>query len=295
MRGRAVLRLAWPAIAALMLAQPAPAQTEVEGVRRSIPMATPAHPREMLETVLLYVGCIQQFQYGKRMLPDPVSFTAAAIEHCRPTRQAGEEFALSVATRDWPPVETPARAEQVRILFDGIDEMYFAAGRTLAEQLPADTVEKSSRYTQLEDCSEIAHGDIDRGEDWVAHKCIGLGGIPIWLRFSDSARSFIGFGAREHNSGMFGLARDNSWPVEWRGVEADGQFEPFAVILRMTLPATRELGEDAGSLFVFRLREDGLSCMVDAEIESNEQARLMADLSWSGYQCLFEPDLPDQR
>jgi len=153
----------------------------------------------------------------------------------------------------------------------------------------ANEVEPSSRYTELESCTLIAHGDVDAGEDWVLNRCNGYDGIPVWRGFTDSARSQLGFGSRPNASGMFGLDRDDSWLVEWRGVDRDGRFEPYAVIVRMTRPAVGVPDDRTGSLFVFRLRSDGLSCMVASDLLSNEEARERADGSRQEYNCLSEP------
>jgi hypothetical protein len=155
--------------------------------------------------------------------------------------------------------------------------------------------ELSSRYTGLGGCTEITHGSLDEGEDWVSHECDGYDGIPIWLRFADSARGYLGFGSRENHSGPFGLNRDDSWPVEWRGVEQDGRFEPFAIIVRMLRPEVGDPNDGTPYLFVFRLRSDGLSCILASDLSSNEEARNIADESRDGYECQFEPDVPRTR
>ena len=81
----------------------------------------------------------------------------------------------------------------------------------------ANPAEITSRYTKLTSCSEVAHGDLERWEDWVSHKCKGYGGIPIWLTFTDSVRGYVGFGRKPNVTGTFGTYRDDKWPVEWRG------------------------------------------------------------------------------
>jgi hypothetical protein len=164
-----------------------------------------------------------------------------------------------------------------------------AAVAQLAAPATAGPAELSSRYTELGSCAAFAQGDVDQGQDWVFHKCQGYDGIPIWLAFMDSARSQLGFGSRPNASGVFGLDRDDSWLVEWRGVNRDGRFEPYAVIVRMTRPAAGVPGDQTGSLFVYRLRSDGLSCMVASDLSSNDEARETADGSRQKYKCLSEP------
>lgn len=143
----------------------------------------------------------------------------------------------------------------------------------------------SSRYTPLSGCREIAFGS-DVG-DGVDHRCKGYGGIPIWLSYRDSTRSYFGFGAKRNLSGMFSAERDDAWPIEWRGRLARGEFQPFAVILRVRgafEPRRR-------SLVVFRLRADGTSCIVGSTDGSNEAARRIADASLARFECEQEPQL----
>lgn len=150
----------------------------------------------------------------------------------------------------------------------------------------------SSRYASMSNCTEIGDGDA-LDEDWIAYRCVSFDDIPVWVNYSDSARSHIGFGPRRNLSGPFGLsARDKSWRIEWRGVARDGRFEPFAAILRLRRPEIGLPTDGRGLLFVFRLREDGTSCMVAADLASNEVARKAADRSLPAFECLSEPQTP---
>jgi hypothetical protein len=143
----------------------------------------------------------------------------------------------------------------------------------------------SSRYTKLDHCTEIAHGDVEQGEDWVQHKCQGYGGVPVWLQFMDSNKGFIGFGRRTNVIGWFGISRDNRLPIEWRGRISAGKFEPFAIIIRMP-----QLIDEPTRLEVFRLRPDGTSCII-GETASNIDARAIADASLTRFHCTAEPEL----
>lgn len=142
-----------------------------------------------------------------------------------------------------------------------------------------------SRYTRLDDCRVVAHGRA--GEDWVSHRCKGYGGVPVWITYTDSARAGFGFGPKQNVSGMYGADRDPAWPLEWRGRPAGTSFRPFAMILRVRVPA-----ETTNLLVVYGLKPDGTSCVVGSTYVSNDVARRIADAS--GHQLICE-DASDHR
>jgi hypothetical protein len=72
------------------------------------------------------------------------------------------------------------------------------------------------------------------------------------------------------------------------GRMAGKRFEPFAVIMRGRMAGM--LPEDGSSLSVFRLRPDGMSCVVGDGIKSNEEARKLAD---AAAPCMGEPVAAD--
>jgi hypothetical protein len=150
-----------------------------------------------------------------------------------------------------------------------------------------DTATMTSRYTRLGDCDEVDHGDIDKGEDWIFHRCEGYDGIPVWLLYVDSSRAQVGFGSTANVTGPFGIDRDDEWPIEWRGNLDDGRFQPITAIIRMPRP----FGEGI-ELIVYRLRTDGTSCIVGSTSGSNETARRIADAAIGSFECLEEPYLP---
>jgi hypothetical protein len=155
------------------------------------------------------------------------------------------------------------------------------AGTAFADQGAA----MASRYTRLSDCRQLAHGA--EGEDWVSHRCRGLGSVPVWLTYTDSTRAGFGFGAKHNVSGMFNAQRDEAWPLEWRGLNTGRSFQPFAVILRVRAPS-----DASGSfLVIYRLRPDGTSCIVGSTHASNEVARQIADASRERFSCEGEPQL----
>ena len=145
----------------------------------------------------------------------------------------------------------------------------------------------SSRYTKLTQCKDVDLAP--SGEDWVYIRCKGLGSIPIWYVCTDSARCRYGFGVKPNVSRrFFGTGRGGSWPIEWRGVQRNGHFNPTAIVVR--LPSADADPTPRGSLIVYRLRGDGTSCIV-GDASSNSDARKIADNSARGFRCVSEPDI----
>lgn len=159
---------------------------------------------------------------------------------------------------------------------------------------PPDPNAPVSSYSTFGSCQEQARGDEDRGQDYVAYECEGLDDLSIWLTFADSSRSYLGFGTRENVSGPYGLHRNPSWLVEWRGFFRVGDFEPYAVIIRMNRPDDGGEKDRAGLLFVYRLLDDGTSCLIGADIQANQVARDIADASITGFECIAEPMVPER-
>ena len=145
-----------------------------------------------------------------------------------------------------------------------------------------------SRYTLLDDCLAVAEGA--PGYDWALLQCEGYDGIPIWWRYADSTRLYVGFGERPNDSGWFGRSRNSEWPIEWRGRFADGKFVPHAVILRMSRAEFDDADVPENFLAVYALREDGTSCILARDLLDNERARSVAD-SASEAVCQSEPYL----
>lgn len=126
------------------------------------------------------------------------------------------------------------------------------------------------RYTPLSDHCEMMDEGAFEGQDWVLHRCQGLAGHPIWIGYADGTRMSLAFGSMQSVSGMFATDRDTSWPVEWRA-RAGGDFQPYATIVRV-----RSLTDGASMLAVYRLADDGSSCLRGVTA-TNEAARELAD------------------
>ncbi|MEH6699715.1 MAG: hypothetical protein V7672_13510 [Brevundimonas sp.] len=126
------------------------------------------------------------------------------------------------------------------------------------------------RYTPLSDHCEMMDEGAFEGQDWVLHRCQGLAGYPVWIGYADGTRMSLAFGAMQTISGMFATERNVSWPVEWRGVAGD-VFQPHAAIVRV-----RSLTDGASMLAVYRIAEDGSSCLRGVTA-TTEAARELAD------------------
>ncbi len=142
--------------------------------------------------------------------------------------------------------------------------------------------------TRLEDC-ELYYENV--ANDALVHRCAGFGGVPIWWRYADSARLYVGFGARPHDNGFFGIEQEPEPEFEWRGVERSTGFVPHAVIIRLSRPPGDALPSKPPAFTIFRLREDGTSCVIELEIATASQARRIADDAVDGFECIYEPNL----
>lgn len=100
-------------------------------------------------------------------------------------------------------------------------------------------------------------------------RCPGAGGIPAWKMQQDLHYITYGFGREPNTSGPTNFSDSDGPPAsvnaEWRGVTRDGRFVPFAVIMRLPDPEKEDRPQAArdNPLYVFRLTEDGKSCVVD--------------------------------
>jgi len=144
-----------------------------------------------------------------------------------------------------------------------------------------------SQYANLTGCKMVAVGDVERGEDWGFLRCNGLGTFPAWYMCQDSARCKLGFGNKPNASVVFEATSFLSWPIEWRGTVQRNQFKPFAAIVRGRWSG---IEGPATTLFVYRFRSDGTSCVV-GEARTNEAARRIADKAANDDHCMSEPDL----
>jgi hypothetical protein len=144
-------------------------------------------------------------------------------------------------------------------------------------------------------CHEIDLGQGEEVGDELGKWCAGLGGRRIWIWYFDAVRVRLGFGRVGNLNGMFDADRNEAWPYEWRGRMVGRRFEPFAVIARVR-PAGDQ--QPATDLVVWRLTNDGMSCIIDRippAPNQNQRARASADRILTGDpSCEAPPDRIDQ-
>ena len=101
----------------------------------------------------------------------------------------------------------------------------------------------------------------------------------------------IGLGSRPNFSGMCETNRDEKWPIEWRGHVIKGRFVPSAAIVRVR---GRFDESGASDLFIYRLRSDGSSCLIDGSASTNAEARAIADAPAAAGDCSNWEDIQNR-
>lgn len=150
----------------------------------------------------------------------------------------------------------------------------------------SETIWRTAPYG--EKCRDIESGNADEGQDFIFRRCTGMGATGIWILYQEGRRMSVGFGSQPHHA-LAGLntERGDSWPVQWGGEQAGGGFTPRVAIVRF-----RKLGEETSTLFVFRLLENGASCVVGeakAGAGQNNKAKAIAGKAMRSWTCLSEP------
>lgn len=107
-------------------------------------------------------------------------------------------------------------------------------------------------------------------------------GVNMYFTYYEGTRFQLGFGTRPNEHGGFATAQNHPGEYDWGGIEVDGVFKPIVVIKRFF-----DLGFDWGqlpidktktALMIFRLAEDGTSCIVSSELTNdNATARKWAE------------------
>ena len=167
----------------------------------------------------------------------------------------------------------------------------FAVGLTT---LPAAAQQIDSSYTDvdLDDCTVVSSDDF--GSTWA---CPGYKGIPVMIAEGD-LRFFVSYGLRSTEE----RAAEQTLPpfnhlgpkIEWRISNAEGQWKPFATILRYF--TQREEGEDEGQILVVTKLEPGATCHVAyidvlANEAANDLAREAADELAPSFDCADDPEI----
>ncbi len=157
--------------------------------------------------------------------------------------------------------------------------------------LPANSTEYISAYTDinLDEC--LLLGADDFRAEWA---CPGYRGFPLYIAESD-LRFYVsyGFGAPNEKSAnqtlpVFNYIND---VIEWRLMQTNGNFIPFATILRWFPDIYDENGiAKKGNILVVTKLEQNNTChiaYIDAKIipNANELAREIADNKAENFNC----------
>jgi hypothetical protein len=137
-------------------------------------------------------------------------------------------------------------------------------------------------------CKDFDIRDVDASEDFIFRQCQSFPRASTWIRYEEGVRLYVGFG-RKPNIAFSGADADRGdWPLVWGGERRGGKFAPTVVIGRFAVH-----GEEprVNRLIVFRLLDNGLSCVVaevDPSPEQNEKAKSLAAAAMKKWTCLNE-------
>lgn len=158
---------------------------------------------------------------------------------------------------------------------------------------PAAAQQIESSYTDLDlNLCTVVQSD-DFGTTWA---CPGLKGLPVMVAEGD-LRMFVSYGltsttekAAQQTLSPFNRLGDT---IEWRVSNAEGQWKPFATILRFHTQGAE--GEPDGEILVVTKVAPGATCHVAyidaaANPDANALARQAADEKASGFDCAGEPE-----
>ncbi|MHB1101961.1 MAG: hypothetical protein ACYC0C_04095 [Devosia sp.] len=156
----------------------------------------------------------------------------------------------------------------------------------------AQQIQSSYTNVNLDECTVIEADDF--GARWA---CPGYKGIPVMIAEGD-LRFFVSYGLKSTEE----KAAEQTLPpfnylgprIEWRVSNMDGQWKPFATILRFF--TSREEGEDESQVLVVTKVEEGATCHVAyidalANPGANELARATADEKAPDFDCAGEPEI----
>jgi hypothetical protein len=127
-------------------------------------------------------------------------------------------------------------------------------------------------------CAEFQASKADGSQgDFLAYKCVSQFGPPMWMVIHDGTRYEFGFGKTENSPQM--ADGDAEGAIEWWGKTQKGKFVPRSVIKRYVFSDHSEPEKRTKQLVVFRLLQNGKSCVlsvVDHSQTENDDARKLA-------------------
>ncbi|MDA7946533.1 MAG: hypothetical protein MPJ78_03560 [Hyphomicrobiaceae bacterium] len=169
------------------------------------------------------------------------------------------------------------------------DRVLFIVGLVGFTAVPASAGEISSAYTSLDldKCNLTASNPNEGG--WAVFECIGHKGMRVRVAEGD-LRYFVSFGpnAEKQIAATQTLTPFNTIhkTLEWRVERKDGEWAPFATILRYFWDSNGKKGQ---TLVVTKL-EDGEACQVahivaNRNPKANELAQKAADTHARTFRC----------
>ncbi len=151
--------------------------------------------------------------------------------------------------------------------------------------------EATSVYTStaLKDVKVLSSSELEKEPeiDHFEHLCKGKGGYELLHRSGD-ARSWIDVRFNGKTSDLYSatmqagrglfVAKQND-VVEWRGMEKDGVFTPYAIIYRVIAQDPEDHTKNNSTLLVIALNKGGDAKILGARHGKNEdaQAKALAD------------------
>jgi hypothetical protein len=155
-----------------------------------------------------------------------------------------------------------------------LDSSVASAGR----KKPKEPDKMVSRTEKFLGCIEIQNGKPGANESGVIkYKCASQFGPPMWMVIHEGVRYSIGFGKTDNISQT--VAGDAEGVIEWWGKPQKGKFNPRTVIKRFEFSDYGEPEKRTKQLVVFRLLNNGKSCVlavVAASETENSEARKLA-------------------
>jgi hypothetical protein len=111
--------------------------------------------------------------------------------------------------------------------------------------------------------------------DFVPYKQTSKFGVNYYLVYHEGVRASIGFGKKDNQAWMGPASALHPGAFDWGGVERGGVFQPLYVIKRFYIRDWDDefVPDNKTVLLVFRLRDDGASCVIDTKgLETNVNA-----------------------
>jgi hypothetical protein len=162
-----------------------------------------------------------------------------------------------------------------------------ASQLSVAEELVWRTEAELAGPVEISQCDPKAEENCDH---FVAYSERSKFGVNQYMTYVEATRATIGFGTNEHRTWQGATVQLHNGAYDWGGIVKDGKFKPLYVIKRFySYDWTDELvSDDHTHLVVFRLLDDGTSCIVDQkpnDTADNAVARARAEKDFLNPSC----------